>query len=427
MRLINTSTGLFREFQDDSQRPRYAILSHTWGDEEISYLDLLFLTNAAATTVSGVVQLLLKNPSRDSQGFKKVQKTCELARSRGLEWVWIDSCCIDKSSSAELSEAINSMWTWYRAAAECYVFLFDVTITPKRGPAGQSSPLDAASLNALSAARWFTRGWTLQELLAPPQVLFFNNKWDHVASKAELSNELSVITKIPLVFLNGTVPPDDGKRCSVAMKMSWVSKRQTTRTEDMAYCMLGLFDVHMPLIYGEGRKAFMRLQLEILKKSDDDSLFAWCAPLQTSGLLATWPTAFAESGNIVQLDFPDDHTPWLPPSMTSIGLEMRGRYQRLDDHQAAIDRQCGVQTISTGVPTGDFASMIMHCSPCDESPLTQQWRLGHHGKALLIVLRRIGSTWQRVNCEKLNWHGYGMYEPSSLDAYKLYYIAQEGL
>lgn len=235
MRLINTATGRFQEFFD-SQRPTYAILSHTWGNEELSYLDLLFLTSDLPANAVGAVQTLLRNPNKNGEGYRKVEACCSVARSRGFKWVWIDSCCIDKSSSAELSEAINSMWSWYRDAAECYVYLFDVSVTAIQLRDGREG------FEEFGRARWFSRGWTLQELLAPNRVVFYNNRWEILAEKTEISRHLSTITKIPLIFLDGTCDPTDCRLCSAAMKMSWLSRRQTTRTEDMAYCMLGLFD-----------------------------------------------------------------------------------------------------------------------------------------------------------------------------------------
>jgi len=143
------------------------------------------------------------------------------------------------------------MWGWYRDAAECYVYLVDVSDRLERDGIRRDDPFNPGSstinLNdrireQFRNAKWFTRGWTLQELLAPKTVLFYNNCWEIIASKAEIAEELAQITRIPLVFLDGTVSPSDNKLCSIAMRMSWVSRRQTTRVEDMAYCMLGLFD-----------------------------------------------------------------------------------------------------------------------------------------------------------------------------------------
>jgi hypothetical protein len=135
------------------------------------------------------------------------------------------------------------MWHWYRDAAECYVYLVDVSAKAERDIAADLLRFDDAARGQFRSARWFGRGWTLQELLAPKIELFCNNCWEVIATKADIGVELSKITSIPLIFLDGTVSPSDNKPCRIAMRMSWVSRRQTTRTEDMAYCMLGLFDV----------------------------------------------------------------------------------------------------------------------------------------------------------------------------------------
>ena len=189
--------------------------------------------------------------------------------------------------------------------------------------------------------------------------------------------------------------------------------------------------VNMPLIYGEGRKAFMRLQLEIIKKSDDDSIYAWNAAVVQSGLLALWPTAFANSGNIVQYDFPDDPSPWLPPIMTSNGLEMRGRYLRQDPQQAAVDRKHGVHTISMAVRVADESGIVMFCGPCkdQERPVTQIFNPGERALAVMLDLRRFGATWQRVNCNTRRLVNYTMEVSSDVNtnAYIVYYIAQQGL
>ena len=186
----------------------------------------------------------------------------------------------------------------------------------------------------------------------------------------------------------------------------------------------------MPLIYGEGRKAFMRLQVEILEKVDDDSLYAWAADIEKSGLLATWPTAFANSGDIVQFNFPEDPIPWLPPTMTSLGLEIRGRYSRHDPHQEAIEAQHGVMTISTSLFAGnDDQMLVMYCSPCgpNDIPITQEWRNGDVGRALLIRLKRFGATWQRVNCKKLEFTLYSEEDTEKLNAFLVSYVEQQGL
>jgi hypothetical protein len=169
------------------------------------------------------------------------------------------SCCIDKTSSAELSEAINSMFRWYKNAAVCYVYLSDVSRSDDLTP-------------SMSKSRWFTRGWTLQELLAPSVIVFYSAEWQHLGTKSQLSRLLLTITFIEEEYLRGK----DLQLASVAKRMSWSSRRNTSRIEDIAYCLLGIFDIHMPLIYGEGKKAFQRLQGEILKATPHDhTLYAW--------------------------------------------------------------------------------------------------------------------------------------------------------
>jgi hypothetical protein len=151
------------------------------------------------------------------------------------------TCCIDKSSSSELSEAINSMYRWYKNAKFCYAYLSN---------ARTSDTLE------FSRSRWFSRSWTLQELIAPLNVKFYGFKWLYLGSKARHIALLSQITDIDALILAGNNPAI----CSISQRMSWASKRETTQAEDIAYCMMVLFDVNMPLLYGEGSKAFIRLQ-----------------------------------------------------------------------------------------------------------------------------------------------------------------------
>jgi hypothetical protein len=165
-------------------------------------------------------------------------------------------CCIDKGSSAELSEAINSMFRWYERAVVCYVYLSDIHST------------EASDINT---AKWFRRGWTLQELLAPATVRFYTASWNFIGTKLDLISTITSVTGIDADTLRGA----DLDHISIAKKMSWAATRETTRVEDGAYCLLGIFDVNMPLLYGEAERAFQRLQEEILKVSNDQSLFAW--------------------------------------------------------------------------------------------------------------------------------------------------------
>lgn len=156
----------------------------------------------------------------------------------------------------------------------------------------------------------FTRGWTLQELLAPRHVQFYDSSWQFYGTKAELADEISVVTGIRSGYLseagfhqevdNDEYSTHHFMTASIARKMSWLSNRSTTRPEDMAYCMLGLFDVNMPLLYGEGNKAFARLQLELIQHIDDESIYAWQTSVSDAPILAPWPAAFSSSERIIR-------------------------------------------------------------------------------------------------------------------------------
>ena len=173
----------------------------------------------------------------------------------------------------------------------------------------------------------------------------------------------------------------------------------------------------------------MRLQLEIIKRSDDDSIYAWKAPLDRSGLLATWPTAFADSGDVIQLISSEDPTPWVPPLMTSIGLELRMRYERHDPHQDSVDAQHRVHTIHTSISAEDRVRFFLYCGPKSalEPPVTYRGRHGDQRVASILDLRRIGSTWQRTNCRTLDFKEFTMYKPRKMEAYTICYVEQQGL
>ncbi|KAH8911235.1 HET-domain-containing protein [Coniochaeta sp. PMI_546] len=246
MRLINTKTMLLEDFALRQVPQHYAILSHTWTEEEVSYQEYMDQTGETAT----------------KQGFSKILETCRLARGDQLDYVWIDTCCIDKTSSAELSEAINSMFRWYKNAWVCYAYLSDF---PKIS----------------GSCRWFKRGWTLQELIAPSNMRFYDETWTCRGSKRALSNRIQQITNVhPGVLADSSCLA----ALSIAEKMAWATGRETTRVEDMAYCLLGIFDINMPLLYGEGEKAYTRLQHEIIRHSNDLSIFGWSPSASPLGL-----------------------------------------------------------------------------------------------------------------------------------------------
>ncbi|KAK2037463.1 HET-domain-containing protein, partial [Colletotrichum somersetense] len=266
--------------------PEFDILFHTWGEDEVTLQDVC-------------------DPQKDMAsmaGYSKFQSVCKLARSHGYNYVWIDTCCIDKTSSAELSEAINSMFGWYEQASVSYAFLSDLSWPSDPGPGKKTAPLEMA----LRGCRWFTRGWTLQELIAPDTVELYDKDWRLVGSKLDgsFATTLSSVTGIDLEVLNKTTPLESS---SVAGRMHWASSRTTTRKEDMAYCLMGIFGVNMPLLYGEGMRAFTRLQGAILQETGDHSIFAWHSNRRKtstqeaaldqhvlSGLLAPSPVEFSQ-------------------------------------------------------------------------------------------------------------------------------------
>jgi len=252
MKLVNAKTFKVVEFFDNDVPP-YAILSHTWiQNEEVSY------------------QEMVTNEGRQKLGFRKIRQCCSQALEDGLEWAWMDTCSIDKTSSAELSEAINSMFRYYSQAVVCYAYLADVQWADVIPPSGYEA---IALASGFKKSRWFTRGWTLQELLSPCKVIFYSASWTLIGDREQWRREISNITSIPSSAL--TQGTRDFTKFSIAQRMSWAASRETTRAEDAAYCLLGIFGVHMPLLYGEGSNAFIRLQEEIMRNSDDQSIFAW--------------------------------------------------------------------------------------------------------------------------------------------------------
>ncbi|KAK3994876.1 heterokaryon incompatibility protein-domain-containing protein, partial [Cladorrhinum sp. PSN332] len=258
MRLLNVKTHQLEDaIVTDTKFPPYSILSHTWGQEEVSFQDL--------TKGDELLQQLA--------GYTKILGCCAKSASEGFEHTWIDTCCIDKSSSAELSEAINSMFRWYSKAQVCYAYLSDVD------GIGEDSPEKDGS--SFRRSRWFTRGWTLQELLAPVEVVFLNRDWEEIGTKSSLASVIASFTRIDAGALKKPLCGSEAvsHHCagySIAQKMCWAAWRKTTREEDRAYSLMGLFGVNMPLLYGEGgEKAFARLQSQIMEQSSDDSIFAW--------------------------------------------------------------------------------------------------------------------------------------------------------
>lgn len=255
--------------------------------------------------------------TKASEGYAKIKRCCEQAKQDGYSWAWVDTCCIDKRSSAELSEAINSMYRYYWNASKCYAYLSDVSATGSV-PMEPNVELDAdisrrkrrwrnmpfrnlkadasarrpsllripTSLQSpdrtpcsypeeevpITCSRWFERGWTLQELLAPVVVEFYDKHWIFLGTKSSLANKIQEITGISVRYI---LDRSSISTASIGLRFSWASNRRTTRDEDIAYCLLGIVGVNMPLLYGEGRRAFRRLQVELLKQTRDHTVFAW--------------------------------------------------------------------------------------------------------------------------------------------------------
>jgi hypothetical protein len=280
------------ELEQNSQESKYAILSHRWGnaEDEVTFQDMLSSSNLV----------------KAKAGYSKLEGCCRQAHQDGHERVWSDTCCINKSSSAELSEAITSMYSYYENSQICYAFLNDIE-KRREPPSGNGIARDNFSF--VSESAWFERGWTLQELIAPETVKFFDSSWTFLGEKKqlEISNDIEKNSGIHSSILK---QPEMVRAVSVSCRMSWAAQRKTERIEDRAYSLMGLFDVYMPPIYGEGYNAFIRLQEEIMRTSNDHTLFAWTLPPPTeipqrrtfehvSTMLALSPDQFKESSGFI--------------------------------------------------------------------------------------------------------------------------------
>ena len=260
---------------------RYAILSHRWQGDEISFKDMEKLTNSKLQTCSG----------------RKVVGTCEVAQKENLKWVWIDSCCIGNNVNAR-GRAINLMYRWYRCSQTCYTYLHDVT--------KDSFPRKA---NEPANSEWFSRGWTLQELIAPRVLEFFDQSWQPIGNRRDHAATLSKITRVPQILLDQTDGPGASRTLTdtfgVAQIMSWAADRETRMPEDRAYSLVGLFGVSLPALYGiGGQEAFQILQDTIIKQYRDQSILSWSG--QANGnVLAESPSDFQKCFDVV---------PWRPSS-----------------------------------------------------------------------------------------------------------------
>jgi hypothetical protein len=309
MRLLRTDT--YELIEVSGTQPAYAILSHRWENEEITFrtLNPEALRDASLSSFN----------ERLRPSAAKIRGACALAQQQHFDYLWIDTCCIDKSSSEELRTALNSMLKWYRQAAVCYTFLNDSTCSSASEDMFKSDRADRQG----QVSEWFERGWTLQELLAPRKMEFYNKNWGRMGTRHELATLIAKVTGISTAYLVDAKDAGHGRaafrEASVATKMSWMAGRVTRDVEDIAYSLLGIFNVNLTPRYGEGIKAFARLQEAILldQGAFDESLFAWQLPenrllncFRSSGhapefkqsqwgLLAPSPDCFKKSGNVV--------------------------------------------------------------------------------------------------------------------------------
>lgn len=345
MRLFHLQNGEFhlRQFNKPANRPKYAILSHRWREgEEVLFEDV----KDSSVSLDGALK----------GGWYKIQNCKHLVTHEDdVDAFWIDTCCINKDSSAELQEAINSMYAWYRDAKVCYAYLDDVDAS--------SSTMAAETGSKIRASEWFTRCWTLQELIAPRKVVFFDRTWQRLGTRDDMVDLMSSITTIPKNLLLGEARLSD---FSVAQRMSWAACRHASRVEDESYSLLGLFGTSLPMLYGEGSRAFIRLQEEIIRNSADQSILAWqhagegwrhagegVLGSRTDTILAQSVSNFASCSDVV----PTTNSAPLPFRLTNIGLEIQLQVFELEDpsrYGAPLDERFQNQEIS-----GKFA--LLQC------------------------------------------------------------------
>lgn len=377
MRLLNTSTY---EVTEDNLIPgsqEYAILSHRWRKGEIKLQDL---------------------KSANLHHDHKIVRACAKARERSLDWLWIDTCCIDKTNSVETARAINSMFEWYSTATVCYAYLDDVVkseSTPEQHIFKRQRPE-----RPNQESEWFERGWTLQELLAPKKNMeFYDQDWERIGTKEQLAGVLQLVTRIDKRYLSWEA---DFRDASVAARMSWMAGRFTTQVEDIAYSMLGVLDINMTIQYSEGVKAFIGLQKTLMESSTDESIFAWTVPTgglqcyrshqpvqkwrdwaeKEWGLLAPSPDCFKDSGDLV-IPPPD----WI---ITRLGGGYRWTQQGVQFH---MPMKAGTEATNFFGLMKKEITLALNC-----------WKPGPDGKPLTVRIRLLkrNDGYKRVQLEGLD-------------------------
>ncbi|KAI4598582.1 hypothetical protein KJ359_002995 [Pestalotiopsis sp. 9143b] len=390
MRLLRTQEYHLVEANDlPTPFPEYAILSHTWisPKDEINYQDFKQRKSD------------IENDIFKQKGWAKLRRYCDRAARDGWEWAWMDTCCIDKTNPADTQEAINAMFRWYQNAGICYAYLDDVDVDKVvdcpnfdlDDIAGRDNVADPTSFPHLALkaflikAKWFTRGWTLQELLAPPYLVFVDQAWRRIGTRESWADEIKQASRIEARHLTN-FSPTDFISCSIAMRFSWASRRLTTVEEDETYSLLGLFGISLPLIYGEGRwRAFNRLQRELITVYNDDSIFAWKfeqsrnmravesqekANEHGRGILAPSIREYWDASNIEALGLYGNSF-----AMTNQGLEIKAkRWTHKDDPTACLIR--------------------LNCGPGAENQLGSN--------RLAIRLKRVNDSYDRIKLDEIH-------------------------
>ena len=304
MRLLNIEDFKIQDITETSKLraalEQCAIISHRWGKDELTF------QKHEERMKSEDYATQQYNPTNtpsfsegESEGRLKLARACLKARQYSemdLKYIWMDTCCINKQEPNETEKAITSMFRWYSSAKVCFAYLPDVSEdSPQELEKDEHGNVIKPRVGSFESSDWFTRGWTLQELLAPKAMWFFDRYWRFLGTKDSMKAQIQNVTGIEAIYLHRDV-----SQACMAIKMSWLARRQTKEVEDMAHCMFGLFGINTYVRYGEGEGAFLRLGQELIKQKPlDESLFAWRnSRITSSGLLAPWPTCYLGSENL---------------------------------------------------------------------------------------------------------------------------------
>ncbi|KAL9037656.1 MAG: hypothetical protein Q9214_005603 [Letrouitia sp. 1 TL-2023] len=398
---------LFASRFSPEAEPAYAILSHRWC-EGVQDSDRIGSSSSSSSRSRNAVrkrprEVTLQDLRRRSLGrlrrdaalrdsLEKIRGACRRALAEGQRYVWIDSCCIDRTNLFEVSESIRSMFRWYRDAACCLAYLWDV--------GGDGDRMDDSGVllrrrkkkneRQEEYSEWFSRGWTLQELLAPRSLLFFDRRWNKLGTRRALAAEVERATGIPAKYVTDFA--GHAQEASVAMKMSWMARRSTTKEEDTAYCLFGIIGVSMDVRYGDGRKEFLRLQDKIMREPglQDESIFAWRRSYprgypeasKCSGLLAPWPDAFEQSGD-VRLR-PEKYRSRGPYELTKDGLRLPVPISIAGE--AGYGNFLGRIKALRNALFGTTRSLPLQCW----METLEGWR------TISLTIRKVNGNWQRV-------------------------------